>query len=82
MELDSNASFVYRILVDDEAIASENKTFVHVLESVKSTEAGNYTCEVSLAAAPDIKRGSDGEMLSGKCTFLILFYIPYCQASV
>ena len=72
VELDITASFLYLIRVNDTVVANENKSFVHTIPSVKSTEAGNYICEVSLTAVPDIKRVSNGKILSGKWTFLIV----------
>ena len=71
-ELDDTASFLYEIQLDGVTVASENKSFVRTIQSVKSTEAGNYTCNVSLTAAPHIVRVSNGTILSGKNTFLIV----------
>ena len=55
-------------------IAKENKSFVYTIESVNSTEAGNYTCHVLLTAAPDVVTVSDGTILSGKKAFLIVHF--------
>ena len=69
VELDVTASFLYQIRVDGLPIAKENKSFVYTIRSVNSTEAGNYTCQVFLTAAPDIVRVSDRAFLSGKKPF-------------
>ena len=69
MELDVTASFLYQIRVDGLPIAKENKSFVYTIESVNSTEAGNYTCQVFLTAAPDIVRVSDGAIYQVKNLF-------------
>ena len=54
-------------------VAWEINSFVHTIESVKSTEAGNYTCKVSSIAMPaDIVEASHEVILSGKSTLLIL----------
>ena len=66
VELDVTASFLYQIRMDGLPIAKENKSFVYTIRSVNSTEAGNYTCQVFLTAAPDIVRVSDRAILSGK----------------
>ena len=71
-ELDDTASFLYKVQLDGVTVASENKSFVRTIQSVKSTEAGNYTCNVSLTAAPHIVRVSNGIILSGKNNFLIV----------
>ena len=55
--------------MDGLPIAKENKSFVYTIRSVNSTEAGNYTCQVFLTAAPDIVRVSDRAFLSGKKPF-------------
>ena len=70
--LDNTASFLYRIRVNRTTIVNETKSFVHTIPSVKSTEAGNYTCEVSLADAPDIVKVSRGKILSGKCVLCLI----------
>ena len=71
VKLDKNASFLYEIQVNGKTVASENNSFVHTIQSVKSTEAGNYTCQVSLIDVPgNIVGKSNGEVLSGKSTFL------------
>ena len=66
-ELDGTASFLYEIQLDGVTISSiKNKPCVHTIQAVKSTEAGNYTCKVSLTAVPNIVRVSEGKILSGK----------------
>ena len=50
--------------MDGVTFASENNSFVHTIESVKSTEAGSYTCQFSLAAvSADIVRVTNQEIL-------------------
>ena len=71
-ELDDAAFFMYQILNNGSEIANDTKPFVHTIPSIKSAESGNYTCRVSLTAAPDIVRISDGKNVSGKNTFLIV----------
>ena len=90
-KFDNTASFSYEIQVNDLTVASGNNSFVHTIESVNSTESGNYTCKVSLIAVSTHVVGvSDKKFLSGKSTFLILnfsfmsnmevfFSISYCQ---
>ena len=92
-KFDSTASFLYEIQVNGTTVASENSSFVHTIESVKSTDAGNYTCNVSSIVLPaHIVEVSHEEILSGKSTFLIVdflfmsnmevfFYVSYCQVS-
>ena len=72
VQSDSIASFVYQILVGGKRVANDTKSFVHTIQSVKSTDAGNYTCQVSLEAAPDIVRISEGKDISGRSTALII----------
>ena len=70
IKLDKTASFLHEIKVNGTTVASENNFFVHTIQSVKSTEAGNYTCQVSLNAVPaNIVGVSNEEILSGKNTF-------------
>ena len=72
-KFDKTASFLYEIQVNSTTVASENSSFVHTIESVNSTESGNYTCKVSsMAVSADIVEVSNEEILSGKSTFLIL----------
>ena len=70
IKVDKTASFLHEIKVNGTTIASENDSFIHTIQSVKSTEAGNYTCQVSLNAVPaNIVGVSKEEILSGKNTF-------------
>ena len=74
-KLDETASFLYEIQVNGTTVARarENNSFVHTIESVNSTEAGNYTCQVSLIpVSADIVGVSNEELLSGKSNFLIV----------
>ena len=66
--LDNKASFLYQILINGKSVANDTKSFVNTIKSVKSTDAGNYTCQVSLADAPYIVKVSDKKNLSGKST--------------
>ena len=71
-KLDKTASFLYEIQVNGTTVASGNNSFVHTIESVNSTEAGNYTCKVSSITMPDDIVGVSNEViLSGKSTFLM-----------
>lgn len=75
VELDSTASILYHIQMDGATIASEKRSFVRTIHSVKSTEAGNYICKVLLTAVPDIARLSSGKILSGKSILLFISII-------
>ena len=89
-KLDKTASFLYEIQVNGTTVANGSNSFVHRIQSVESTEAGNYTCQVSLIGVPgNIVGVSNGEVLSGESTLLILdfsfmsnmdifFCISYC----
>ena len=71
-KLDNTSSLSYEIQVNGTTVARKNNSFVHIIKSVKSTEAGNYTCQVSLIDLPADNVGvSNKEMLSGKISFLI-----------
>ena len=64
VKLDNIASFLCLLQMDGVTFASENNSFVHTIESVKSTEAGSYTCQFSLAAvSADIVRVTNQEIL-------------------
>ena len=93
-KLDETASFLYEIQVNGTTVANDTKSFVHTIQSVKSTEAGNYSCQVSLIGVHGNIDVSNEEVLTGKSTLLILdfplmsnmevfffFCIPYCQVS-
>ena len=70
VKLDQTASFLFEIQVNGTTVANDTKSFVHTIHSVKSTEAGNYTCQVSLnPVSANIVGVSNEEMLSGKNTF-------------
>ena len=70
VKLDNTASLLYEIQVNGTTVARENNFFVHTIDSVKSTEAGSYTCQVSLRDVPaDIVEVSNKAILSGKSTF-------------
>ena len=70
VKLDKTASLLYEIQMDGVTVASKNNSFVHTIESLKSTEAGNYTCQVSvIAVSADIVIVSNEKILSGKSTF-------------
>ena len=68
-KFDKTASFLYEIQVNSTTVASENSSFVHIIESVNSTESGNYTCKVS----------STELFIYVKYGFF--FSISYCQVS-
>ena len=70
---DSTSSFLYEIQVNGTTVAREFNSFVHTIDSVKSTDAGIYTCKVSSIVVPaNIVGVSSEEILSGKSTFLIV----------
>ena len=74
-KFDKAASFLYEIQVNGATVASESNSFVYTMQSVKSAEAGNYTCQVSLIGVPaDIVRVSNEEILSSKSTFLMVHF--------
>ena len=72
-KLDNTTSLLYKIKVNGTTVASKNNSFVHTIESVKSTETRNYTCQVTLIPeSANIVGVSNKEFLSGKSTFLIV----------
>ena len=75
VKLDKTASFSYEIRVNGTTVAKENNSFAQTTESVKSTEAGTYTCQVSSVAMPtDIVEVLNKEILSGKSNFSIVHF--------
>ena len=74
-KLDETASFLYEIQVNGTTVANDTKSFVHTIQSVKSTEAGNYSCQVSLISVRGNIDVSNEEVLSGKSTFFFLYSV-------
>ena len=83
-KLEETASFLYEIQVNGATVANENNSFVFTIQSVQSTGAENYTCQVSLIAGPaNIVGVSIEEFLSGKSTFHLCqiwkcFFFLFC----
>ena len=76
VKLDKTSSFLYEIQVNGTTVAKENNSFVHTIESVKSTDAGNYTCKISSIALPAHIVGVSNEVtLSGKSTFSLVDFL-------
>ena len=60
---------LHEIQVNGTTVASSKNSFVHTIQSVRSTDAGSYTCKASLMVFPYTASVSTIEILSGKSTF-------------
>ena len=66
------SSYIYEILLNDTTVASSKKSFVHTIQSVRSSDAGTYFCRVVTVAIGNfrlITLESSKVILSGKSTF-------------
>ena len=66
------SSYLHEIQLNGTAVASSNNSFVHTIQSVRSTDAGTYTCLVvifELNGVRLITAVSSKVILSGKSTF-------------